>query len=111
MAEPRDSPAPSDSSSSSSDESERPLDLTADDGWEDAEPDEENLEFVSLVDEKVFGSIKEMLEYCKQEREFDLADIVTRLGGWVLEPFCSLGACCLSIRRCPVLTCGLRVLS
>ena len=86
MIDSRNRSASLSSSTSSDDESERPLDLTADDGWEDAEPDQESLEFVSLVDDEVFGSIEEMLRHCKQERGFDLVEIATRLGGWVLSP-------------------------
>jgi protein arginine N-methyltransferase 3 len=43
--------------------------------WEDAEPDEESIEVVSLFDDTVFGNAKTMLDYCKERYNFDFISI------------------------------------
>jgi protein arginine N-methyltransferase 3 len=63
--------APSDSDSSLTD----PLDNRNDEGWEDVEPDVEQLTIVSLFDEKTFPNITEMLQYCKDHYSFDIRAI------------------------------------
>lgn len=68
------------SSSSSSDEQEG-LNLTADDGWEDAEADDEGLVFFSLLDDEEFHSLGEMLDHCKRKHGFDFLSISNELGG------------------------------
>jgi protein arginine N-methyltransferase 3 len=64
------------SSSSSSEFS----DLHEDDGWEDAEPDEEELQIVSLFDDNVFSDAKSMVEYCKEKYGFDFVGTQKDLG-------------------------------
>jgi protein arginine N-methyltransferase 3 len=64
------------SSSSSSDVSE----FREEDGWEDAEPDQEDLQIVSLFDDKVFPDAKSMVEYCKEKFGFDFVGIQRELG-------------------------------
>lgn len=54
-------------SSSSSETS----DLREDEGWEDAEPDNEELSFVSFFDDAVFQDAISMLEYTKEKYQFD----------------------------------------
>jgi hypothetical protein len=46
-----------------------------DNGWEDAEADEEEVQVVSLFDEKVFDNAKSMLEYCKERYSFDFISV------------------------------------
>jgi len=50
-------------------------------GWEDAEPDEadEGLTFVGLFDQKVHGSLKELLDNTKEEHDFDLVGVINQL--------------------------------
>lgn len=55
--------------------SESSLSDREDDGWEDAEPDEESVQFVSLFDDKVFNDAKSMLEYCKERYNFDFISV------------------------------------
>jgi len=57
------------------------VDLNADEEWQDAEPDQENLEFVSLLDDEVFPTLKAMLAHLKNEYKFDLQMVVMQLGG------------------------------
>lgn len=51
------------------------LDLQDDEGWEDAEPEEEQLRVVSLFDAEIFPNILSMLEYCKAKYNFDFLKI------------------------------------
>lgn len=60
------------------------VNLDADEEWQDAEPDQEKLEFLSLFDDAVFSSFEAMLEHCKITFEFDLQRVVKELGGCVL---------------------------
>ena len=48
-------------------------------GWEDAEPDEEETQFISLLDDEVFMDIHAMLNHCKQKYNFDFLEIRQRL--------------------------------
>ena len=68
------------SEAASSSSSEDILDLEADEGWEDAEPDVEQEQFVSLFDEKVFSDIQSMLRYCKNQYDFDFLATRQALG-------------------------------
>jgi protein arginine N-methyltransferase 3 len=68
--------APSSGSSETSDI----LDLKDDEGWEDAEPDEEETIFISLLDDEVFTDIMSMLNHCKDEYGFDFLEVRQRLG-------------------------------
>ncbi len=73
------------SSSSSSDASFGPLNPHADTEWQDAEPDEEFLEVVSLFDDAVFPGAEAMLEHCKITYNFSLVMVVRELGGRVFR--------------------------
>ena len=65
--------------SSGSSEASDPLDMRDEDGWEDAEPDNEITQFVSLLDKEVFTDINSMLEHCKSKHNFDFLAIRQRL--------------------------------
>jgi protein arginine N-methyltransferase 3 len=67
--------APSSGSSENSDI----LDMKDEEGWEDAEPDEEETQFISLLDDEVFMDIHAMLNHCKQKYNFDFLEIRQRL--------------------------------
>ncbi|RDW66146.1 putative histone-arginine methyltransferase CARM1 [Coleophoma cylindrospora] len=66
-------------SESGSSEASDILDLKDDEGWEDAEPDEESLQFVSLFDSEVFTDITSMLEHCKVKHNFDFLAVRQKL--------------------------------
>lgn len=44
-------------------------------GWEDAEPQEEQDQIVSLFDDKIFTDVPSMLAYCKEKYGFDFLEI------------------------------------
>jgi len=67
--------APSSESSENSDI----LDLKDDEGWEDAEPDVEETQFISLLDDEVFTDIHTMLTHCKEKHSFDFLEVRQRL--------------------------------
>ncbi|KAB8294182.1 hypothetical protein EYC80_009620 [Monilinia laxa] len=70
--------APSDSGSS---EASDILDLKDDEGWEDAEPEEEEQnQFVSLLDDEVFSDMLAMLQHCKEKHSFDFLEVRQNLG-------------------------------
>ncbi|KAA8565911.1 hypothetical protein EYC84_009722 [Monilinia fructicola] len=70
--------APSDSGSS---EASDILDLKDDEGWEDAEPEEEEQnQFVSLLDDEVFSDMLAMLQHCKEKHSFDFLEVRQTLG-------------------------------
>jgi hypothetical protein len=66
----------SDSSSESDNDIRYDVD---DDEWQDAEPDQERVEILSLFDDQKFLDIKSMLSYCKDKYSFDLLDVQKRL--------------------------------
>ncbi|TVY50517.1 Ribosomal protein arginine N-methyltransferase rmt3 [Lachnellula cervina] len=66
--------------SSGSSEASDILDLKDDEGWEDAEPDEEEMQFISLLDDEVFTDIMSMLNHCKDKHNFDFLQVRQRLG-------------------------------
>lgn len=66
--------------SSGSSENSDILDLKDDEGWEDAEPDEEDIQFISLLDDEVFKDIQTMLTHCKEKYDFDFMDVRQKLG-------------------------------
>lgn len=68
--------APSSSGSSEGDI----LDLKDDEGWEDAEPEENGDTFISLLDDEVFSDIMAMLNHCKDKYSFDFLELRQRLG-------------------------------
>jgi len=55
------------------------LDLKDDEGWEDAEPDVEQNQIVSLFDGTVFTDVLPMLNYCKDKYNFDFLSIRDKL--------------------------------
>lgn len=57
--------------SSDSSEGSDILDLKGDEGWEDAEPDVESIQFKSLLDDEVFTDVYAMLKHCKDIHGFD----------------------------------------
>lgn len=67
-------------SSNSSDTGSDPLDTRGDEGWEDAEPDVEEIQVVSLFDGEVFPDVKQMIEDCKKRYNFDFIGIQKKLG-------------------------------
>ncbi|APA15560.1 hypothetical protein SS1G_13519 [Sclerotinia sclerotiorum 1980 UF-70] len=70
--------APSDSGSS---EASDILDLKDDEGWEDAEPEEEEQnQFVSLLDDEVFSDMLAMIQHCKEKYGFDFLEVRQNLG-------------------------------
>ena len=66
-------------SSGSSDASDI-LDMRDEEGWEDAEPDVEETQFISLMDDEVFTDLTQMLDHCKAKHNLDFLDIRSRLG-------------------------------
>ncbi|KAK6587142.1 hypothetical protein PZA11_000432 [Diplocarpon coronariae] len=70
--------APSPSSASS--ESSAILDPHSEEGWEDVEPDQEKLHFVSLLDDEIFTDIHTMLRHCREKHNFDFLALVQSLG-------------------------------
>jgi protein arginine N-methyltransferase 3 len=72
---------PQSNSSSSSEVS----DLREEEGWEDAEPDQEDLQVVSLFDEKTFPDAQSMIAYCKEKHGFDFIGVQKNLGSDFLQ--------------------------
>ncbi|KAF2136962.1 uncharacterized protein K452DRAFT_322102 [Aplosporella prunicola CBS 121167] len=68
------------SHSSGSSEASDPLDIRDDEGWEDAEPDVESIQIVSLFDDQVFPDVKSMIEDCKKRHQFDFIGVQKQLG-------------------------------
>lgn len=66
--------------SSGSSENSDILDLKNDEGWEDAEPDQEEFQFISLLDDEVFTDIHTMLKHCKEKYNFDFLEVREKLG-------------------------------
>lgn len=66
------------SSSGSSDEGYVKYDQ--EDEWVDAEPDAEELDFISLFDDKKFPSLKSLVDYSKEKHDFDFLEVSNRLG-------------------------------
>ncbi|KAI2626812.1 S-adenosyl-L-methionine-dependent methyltransferase [Xylaria nigripes] len=48
-------------------------------GWDDVEGDEENLEVISLLDDRVFPDVNSMLAHCKDKHHFDFLSVRRRL--------------------------------
>jgi protein arginine N-methyltransferase 3 len=65
--------------SSGSSEASDILDLKNDEGWEDAEPDQEEEAFISLLDDEVFPDLMSMLDHCRRKYNFDFLEIRQRL--------------------------------
>ncbi|CAG8978088.1 hypothetical protein HYALB_00000760 [Hymenoscyphus albidus] len=78
MADPtpkKETDAPTSSASSEADI----LDLKDDEGWEDAEPEEDTTQFISLMDDEVFSDINQMLKHCKEKHNLDFLDLRQKL--------------------------------
>jgi hypothetical protein len=64
------------SSQSDSSDASDILDMRDDEGWDDVEPEEEELQnIISLLDDELFHDIKSMLEHCKVKYNFDFLNI------------------------------------
>lgn len=59
-------------------------------GWDDAEPDEEEIRIMSLFGDGVFPDARSMLRHCKDMHAFDFLKIRHELGVYV---FSNPGAC------------------
>lgn len=64
----------------STDESLSILDVEEDEGWEDLEPDVEEVIVQSLLDNKTFPDAQSMLQYCLDTFDFDFLKIRKELG-------------------------------
>lgn len=51
-----------------------------DEGWEDAEPDEENISLTCLFGQTQFDSVHSLLQHCKNTHDFDLATLKAKFG-------------------------------
>ncbi|EOD43380.1 putative protein arginine methyltransferase protein [Neofusicoccum parvum UCRNP2] len=67
-------------SSNSSDSGSDPLDTRGDEGWEDAEPDVEEIQVVSLFGDDVFPDVKQMIDDCNKRYNFDFIGVQKKLG-------------------------------
>ena len=65
--------------SSSGSETSDILDLKNDEGWEDAEPDEEEQQIVSLFDGETFPDVESMLAYTVKQYNFDFLALRQKL--------------------------------
>ena len=65
----------SDSASTDSESENYILDPEKEDGWEDVEPDEENIKVISLFSKDEFPDIKSMLQDCKERHSFDFLKV------------------------------------
>jgi protein arginine N-methyltransferase 3 len=61
--------------SSSGSETSDILDLKNDEGWQDVEPDEEEQQVISLLDDRAFSDVESMLSYCKEQHNFDFLSL------------------------------------
>lgn len=68
------------SATSSDSEGTNKLDVEEDQDWQDAEPDEEPIKFVSLFGKEVFDSVHAMLKHCKAVHHFDMVKVRNELG-------------------------------
>ncbi len=75
-------PRPSSPSSSDSRASDF-MNISEDDGWEDAEAEEEDQEAKGLFTDEIFPNTLAMLEDCKAKHGFDLVKTTKELGVYV----------------------------
>ena len=68
---------------SSSSDSHDILDLEDDEGWDDVEPDIEEVKIVSLFSDEEFDNAQTMLQHCKDYHGFDVISIRKELGVYV----------------------------
>lgn len=66
--------------SSDSSENSDILDFKDDEGWEDAEPDQEDIHYISLLDDETFTDSNTMLNHCREKYGFDFLEVRQRLG-------------------------------
>ena len=87
---------PEDDSSSQSSHSDESIARPDSEGWEDAEPDEEILQFKDFFSDKTFPDATSMIEYAATEHGFDFLKVTKDFGGCVCLP---------KVRRILKLTC------
>jgi len=51
-----------------------------DEGWEDAELDEEHISLTCLFGQTQFDNVHSLLQHCKDSHNFDLASLKTKFG-------------------------------
>ncbi|MCJ1403098.1 hypothetical protein MMC11_006321, partial [Xylographa trunciseda] len=68
-----------------SNEENDPTNLEDEQGWEDVEPDIENIVFKSLFDDRSFLDVHSMLQYCLTTYQFDFVKVRNQLGLDFLE--------------------------
>ena len=61
------------------------LDPADDEGWEDAEPDEEELRISCFFGDEIFSDVKSMMQHSQKRHDFDFLKVVEQLGGWVFS--------------------------
>ena len=59
--------------------------IRREEGWEDLEPDVENITFKSLLDNETFLDVRSMLDHCKAKYAFDFVKIQKDLGVLLLS--------------------------
>jgi|SRR6266516_1754804 len=74
----------SDSSSNGSDISDI-LDLQRDEGWQDVEPDDEQVEFICFFCPNVSTAILNLMEHCREKHQFDFLKIRNDLGTYYFQ--------------------------
>lgn len=74
-----------DETSSSSSEICNLLDEGGEDGWEDVQPDVEEVAVISLFDEQEFPDVQSMLRHCMVKYGFDFLKVKTEFGPQVLN--------------------------
>lgn len=79
MATSNQVPSPATGDSSSGSDTSDIFDLKDEEGWEDAEPVEEQDQIVSLLDDKIFPNVSSMLSNCKENYGFDFLKIRDKL--------------------------------
>jgi protein arginine N-methyltransferase 3 len=72
-----------------SESDESALALHEEDGWEDAEQDQEDVKIISLFDDTVFPDAISMIEHCKTKHLFDFIAVLKNLGGFVFPQIAS----------------------
>ncbi|KAI9696087.1 MAG: hypothetical protein M1836_005918 [Candelina mexicana] len=69
----------SSASASSDSELSDPLDLRDEEGWEDAEPEEDNERIVCLFSDEIFPDVPSMIRHCKDNFDFDFKKVQKEL--------------------------------
>lgn len=80
LAEVRRMASAEDKSSVSDSENAELLNLQDDEGWEEAEPEDESVKFICLFGQSQFSNIRSMLQHCKDKHNFDLARLKNKFG-------------------------------